>query len=54
MSLDEPNDDDQIEEVCGIKFVMGKKLAEKLGAIKIDYKITLTKRDFTITPKTPN
>lgn len=48
MTLSELNDDDEIFEVGGIIFVVDKNLIKRIRPVKIDYKVKLTERGFSI------
>ena len=37
MALDEPNDNDEVYDISGFKYVVDKELLEKAKPIKIDF-----------------
>jgi len=37
LALDEPNDNDEVYDISGFKYVVDKKLLEKAKPIKIDF-----------------
>ena len=50
MVLDEPKEDDKVYDFEDLKVVIGPDLLDELGSVAVDYRDSVWKSGFSITP----